>query len=235
MRKKRTSQCLRVAVVGEYQAGKSTLINVLLGGRRAKMGDGTRPTTGKIRGYRVSRREIYLVDTPGVNAHEHHDIAAEEELPQCDAAMFVVKSIRDLNEPQIRLAGVVERAGIPAILVVNCWKNRGWNDGDPDHAKQIIADTIERKLQIVGTKLVWSGLVNIEWAAAARGVLVDRKRAEKLILEHGGMCGDAVRILERRSRIRELERILMPSLAEALDGGALEYSVLVSKFLNCWR
>ena len=65
----------RIMVYGYYNAGKSTLLNALMGEVKAEMAD--RPLTAKVDEYEWNG--YTLLDTPGIDAPiEHEDIANSE-------------------------------------------------------------------------------------------------------------------------------------------------------------
>lgn len=77
---------LQIMVYGVYNAGKSTLINALLGEKCAATGDV--PLTDKIFEYQWNNYVIY--DTPGVDAPKDHEIVTVEQLRKVDGIIFVV-------------------------------------------------------------------------------------------------------------------------------------------------
>lgn len=56
----------QVAIIGEFQDGKSTLINSLVGADVARTGYGRR-TTASVTGYLLPGSDCMLLDTPGIN------------------------------------------------------------------------------------------------------------------------------------------------------------------------
>lgn len=64
----------KVLVYGIYNAGKSTLVNVLCGKEVAEVGD--RPTTAKTQPYDAGK--YILMDTPGIDAPIEHEMEADE-------------------------------------------------------------------------------------------------------------------------------------------------------------
>ncbi|ANG90956.1 hypothetical protein A8A57_00530 [Lelliottia amnigena] len=75
-----------IMVYGVYNAGKSTLINALIGERVAKTGD--IPMTSSVDDYRWNNSII--LDTPGVDAPMEHEKVTREQMLKADAVIFVV-------------------------------------------------------------------------------------------------------------------------------------------------
>ena len=80
-------KALHILVYGAYNAGKSTLINVLLGDERAPVGD--IPTTDHVDAY--DWNGYRLLDTPGVNAPIRHEQITADQLWRTNAVVLVVR------------------------------------------------------------------------------------------------------------------------------------------------
>jgi GTP-binding protein Era len=114
-----------VAVVGRPNAGKSTLVNVLVGEKVAIVSDKPQTTRRRILG--VARRpgaEIALVDTPGIHKPEYRMNAAmvrdaTEALGAADLVLFVVDAAGERGGGERYIADLVEKSGVPAVLVPN--------------------------------------------------------------------------------------------------------------------
>ncbi len=128
-----------VVVVGEFNAGKSSLLNALVG--EAVLAEGVTPTTSQIHvirwGETVSRteqgdgieevhlplpllREITLVDTPGTNALERrHEALTQEYVPRSDLVLFVTSSDRPVSESERLFLQAVREWGKKVVVVVN--------------------------------------------------------------------------------------------------------------------
>ena len=83
----------KLMVYGIYNAGKSTLINALLGGEFAPVGDV--PTTKAVNTY--NWREYTIYDTPGINAPEKDEAVSKEQLERSDVILFVMDTAGDFS------------------------------------------------------------------------------------------------------------------------------------------
>ncbi|WP_395490216.1 dynamin family protein [Cedecea davisae] len=82
---KRNQSDASIMVYGVYNAGKSTLINALIGQQVAATGD--IPLTNSINAY--SWNNVTILDTPGVDAPKAHEKVTREQLLKADAVIFV--------------------------------------------------------------------------------------------------------------------------------------------------
>jgi len=114
-----------VAVVGRPNAGKSTLVNALVGEKVAIVSDKPQTTRGRILG--VARRpgfELALIDTPGIHRPQYKlNSAMVREATDALASADLVLLVVDAAEaPGPGLAFILERmaaAGTPAICGLN--------------------------------------------------------------------------------------------------------------------
>ncbi len=128
-----------VVVVGEFNAGKSSLLNALIG--EDVLERGVTPTTSRIHvirwgderstessddGVEVSYlplpllREMTLVDTPGTNALERrHEALTDRFVPRSDLVLFVTSADRPLSESERRFLERVREWGKKVVVVVN--------------------------------------------------------------------------------------------------------------------
>lgn len=101
-----TDSTLRIMLYGAYNAGKSTMINALLGRELAVVND--IPTTDKIDQYEW--QGMYLLDTPGVNAPIEHEEVALEQLERCSTILFIIREgDTDSNDVYERLLLLLEK------------------------------------------------------------------------------------------------------------------------------
>src|SRR5207249_3599058 len=97
---------LRVAVMGQYNAGKSTLINALVG---AKVADtGNVPVTKQVVDYRQTG--YVISDLPGSGAEPEDELKARDALESAHAVLYLVASTQ-LEHQSVRddLSWLVER------------------------------------------------------------------------------------------------------------------------------
>ncbi len=128
-----------LVVCGEYNAGKSTFLNALLGEK--VMLEGVTPTTDRItivtygerakdteEGDFVLRREfpapilreLALVDTPGTNAViKKHQELTERFVPRADLVLFVTSADRPFTESERQYLELIRSWGKKVVVVVN--------------------------------------------------------------------------------------------------------------------
>ena len=128
-----------MVVVGEFNAGKSAVINALLGGDY--LPEGVVPTTSELvlirhsdaaqqpgadSGMAVRRlpvpwlQEVNLVDTPGTNAViRHHQELTEHFVPRSDLVLFVTSADRPFSESERAFLQQIRDWGKKVVIVVN--------------------------------------------------------------------------------------------------------------------
>ncbi|WP_213662016.1 GTPase [Stutzerimonas stutzeri] len=131
---KRASPNASIMVYGVYNAGKSTLINALLGAERARMAD--RPETDSVSRY--PWREFEILDTPGIDAPISHEEVTREQLHAADVVIFVVNPL-----------GVIEEAKTLSTLLdlVACEKKIVLVLNSKNHLEPMVAERIKDELR----------------------------------------------------------------------------------------
>ncbi|MFM6430615.1 MAG: GTPase, partial [Dolichospermum sp.] len=130
---------LSIAFIGQYNAGKSTLIKALTGDKSVRIS--AEICTDKVTEY--AWQDVLLLDTPGIYAgNKQHDGITLERISKCDLLVFVVPN--ELFNPQgaeffQKVANQMQRVG-QMVLVVNKMSRES---GSPQVLLSTIAKVIE--------------------------------------------------------------------------------------------
>lgn len=155
--------------VGEFNSGKSALINALLG--KAYLKEGVTPTTDRIHILKYGElgepeyisedvralrfpadmlRQIHIVDTPGTNAVlRKHEAIARDFVPRSDMVIFVTSADRPFTESERSFLEVIRKWGKKIVVVIN--KEDILPDADSRREVQAFVD--EKVAQLLGYKL----------------------------------------------------------------------------------
>lgn len=123
-------EALKIAVVGKPNAGKSSLVNKLLGYDRVIVSDIAGTTRDAIdTRIKIGNKEYILIDTAGIRRKR----SVEEDLEQysvmrslgavrrADVCLIVIDSSEELSEQDVKIAGYVHEQGKPSVVVMNKW------------------------------------------------------------------------------------------------------------------
>ncbi|PIG97269.1 dynamin family protein [Deinococcus sp. UR1] len=212
-----------LVVVGEFNAGKSSFVNALLGA--SVLPEGVTPTTdriyvlvnGEVPGQMEATRDpfvsrltyplpslegVALVDTPGTNAIvRQHQALTEGFLPRADLVLFLTSADRPFTESERQFLSLAARWGRSVIMVVN---------------KADLLETPEQRTQV--REFVEAGARGV--LGLTPPVLLISARAE----QRGGDVGFHALREVLRMRLSEVERtrlkLLSPlgTVAELLAG-----------------
>jgi GTP-binding protein Era len=114
-----------IAVIGRPNAGKSTLVNRIVGEKVAIVSDKPQTTRKRILG--VARRpdlEIALIDTPGIHKPEYKMNSqmvrdAVDALAGADAVLLVIDAADRPGRGEAYLLDLVAKSGKPVLLALN--------------------------------------------------------------------------------------------------------------------
>jgi GTPase len=114
-----------VALAGRPNAGKSTLVNRIVGGKVAIVSDKPQTTRREIRGIVTGPDwQLVLVDLPGVQRPrdaltERMQARVEHSLEEADAVLLLLNGEQMAGPGDRFIARAVRNAGLPAIIGVN--------------------------------------------------------------------------------------------------------------------
>ncbi len=121
---------IRVAVVGRPNAGKSSLINRLLGKERLVVSDRPGTTRDSIDSVcRAHGKSYLLIDTAGIRRkkkvgrklEKFSIIKALKSLDRCDVALLMLDADEGVTEQDVTIAGYAYERGCGVIFLFNKW------------------------------------------------------------------------------------------------------------------
>ena len=124
------SDVIRVAVIGKPNAGKSSLINKILGTDRLIVSDIPGTTRDSIDTYVENKCGKYVfVDTAGIRRQSKVEdriekfsvIRAKTAVERSDACLLLIDAGQGVTEQDEKIAGIAHEAGKPVVICVNKW------------------------------------------------------------------------------------------------------------------
>lgn len=121
---------LKIAVVGKPNAGKSSLVNKILGFDRVIVSDIAGTTRDAVdTAFSYNEKDYILVDTAGIRRKNKVDedveyysvVRAIAAIRKADIVLIVVDSSEKMTEQDVRICGLVHEAGKPSVIVMNKW------------------------------------------------------------------------------------------------------------------
>ena len=121
---------IAVAILGRPNAGKSSLINALLGDRRAIVSEipGTTRDAVDIEYEREGKRFLFI-DTAGIRARSKHSssvevfsvMRAEKTIRRADTCVLVIDAAEGIKAQDRRIAALIQKARKACVIVLNKW------------------------------------------------------------------------------------------------------------------
>lgn len=114
-----------VTIAGRTNAGKSSLLNAIIGEKIASVSNKPQTTRTRITGIRnIGDVQLVFFDTPGLHKpvnklSEHMLNTVKESVSDIDAVIFMMDCTKKINEQELNLLRSMNRSKMPVILVLN--------------------------------------------------------------------------------------------------------------------
>lgn len=121
----------KIAIVGKPNAGKSSLVNKLLGENRVMVSDVAGTTRDAIDSpFRYHNKDYTLIDTAGIRRKRgieaesvelYSVIRAFDAIRRADVVIMMIDSSKGISEQDVRILGFIHEEGKPSVVVMNKW------------------------------------------------------------------------------------------------------------------
>ena len=121
---------IHIAVIGEPNVGKSSIVNAILREDRSIVSNIQGTTRDAIdTPFRFNGKPYVIVDTAGIrkrgrvyeSVEKYSVLRAMSAIEKCDVALFLIDGEKGIREQDKHVAGYDYEAGKPMIIVVNKW------------------------------------------------------------------------------------------------------------------
>ena len=121
---------LRIAVIGQPNVGKSSLVNAILNEERSIVSDIQGTTRDAVdTQFEYEGKKYVLVDTAGIrkrgkvyeSIEKYSVLRAMRAIERCDVALFLIDAEAGIRDQDKHVAGYAHEAGKPVVIVVNKW------------------------------------------------------------------------------------------------------------------
>lgn len=126
-----SEQKTRIAIVGKPNAGKSSIVNKLLGEDRVMVSDVAGTTRDSIDSpFKYNKKDYVLVDTAGIRRKRSIDegtvelysvIRSLDAIRNSDVAVLIIDAAEGVTEQDVKIAGFIHEEGKPSVVVINKW------------------------------------------------------------------------------------------------------------------
>lgn len=143
---------LKIAVVGKPNAGKSSLVNKLLGVDRNIVTDIAGTTRDSIDSTLKRGGKTYtLIDTAGMRKQkavgedvEYYSVMrALASVRRADVVLLVIDAQTEITEQDVKIAGYIHDQGKPSVLVINKWDVIEKDNDTVNRYKKILSNSLK--------------------------------------------------------------------------------------------
>jgi len=144
---------LALAIIGRPNVGKSSLINAIVQSERAIVSELPGTTRDAIDiSYERDGERFLLIDTAGIRRRAKHSSSAEvfsvmrseRSIRRADLCLLIVDLTTGVTAQDKRIAGLIQKAGKPGVVVLNKWDLIKPKHGARDAIKQLVDETRNR-------------------------------------------------------------------------------------------
>lgn len=124
------NSCMKIAIVGRPNVGKSSLINKILGNNRLLIDESPGTTRDSIdTNFTLNDQKYLLIDTAGIRRKSRVSIRFEKycivealkSLDRCEIAILIIDALEGVTQQDARIAHFICEKGKSCIIVVNKW------------------------------------------------------------------------------------------------------------------
>lgn len=124
---------IKIAIVGRPNAGKSSIVNALLGENRVIVSDISGTTRDSIDSrLTYNNQEFVIIDTAGIRKKAKVDYGVEKfavdrairSIRECDVALLVidaVETVEGISDQDKKIASIITDAGKGMVIAINKW------------------------------------------------------------------------------------------------------------------
>ena len=121
---------IKIAIVGRPNAGKSSIVNSLLGEKRVIVSDVSGTTRDSIDSrLTFDGQEYIIIDTAGIRKKSKVTYGVEKfavdrairSIRECDVALLVIDATEGISDQDKKIASIITEAGKGMIIAINKW------------------------------------------------------------------------------------------------------------------
>ena len=127
---KQDDKTIKIAIVGRPNAGKSSIVNSLLGEKRVIVSDVSGTTRDSIDSrLTYENQEYIIIDTAGIRKKAKVTYGVEKfavdraikSIRECDVALLVIDATEGISDQDKKIASIIMEAGKGMIIAINKW------------------------------------------------------------------------------------------------------------------
>jgi GTP-binding protein len=163
----------KIAIIGQPNVGKSTLLNAICGEKRTIVSPIAGTTVDSIDlDIKWHGREFTLIDTAGIRRKDKTEqgvevlsvVQSRKTLERADLTFFMIDGEKGVYDQDEKIAGLIEESGSSVIIILNKWDTQADN---AEFSQKIAEQELRKKIRFLG-------YVPILFTTATEGIGLDR-------------------------------------------------------------